>query len=282
MAKSTSSHAAHTRRPSKIRPVQIAQMRVPPALVTQREFSVAQGDRLATDLDLNKLGFPIVNYRDGVHWLVDGQHRVYALKKNGFGEDQLDCEVYENLTDKEMAEIFLGRDQRRPVSPFDKFFVACTAQYTREVAVRRSVETQGLRIGRNKEENTIGAIGALLKVYDRAGNGHLGEVIVSQVCRTLKGAYGGDAAAFDASMIEGLGLVYNRYNGRTSEKDLASRLASYSNGVRGVIRRAETQRLRTGNLKAQCIASVVVEIYNRGMGPRANDRLPSWWKEAEE
>lgn len=281
MAKSAS-YSPQTRRPSKIRSVAIAQMRVPPALVTQREFSQAQGDRLAADLDLNKLGFPIVNFRDGVHWLVDGQHRIYALKLNGFGEDVLECEVYENLTDKEMAEIFLGRDQRRPVSPFDKFHVACTAQYSRETAVRRAVETQGLRIGRNKEENTIGAIGSLLRVYDRAGNSHQGEVIVGKVCRTLKHAYGGDSSAFEAGMIEGIGLIFNRYNGRTDEKELSSRLAAHSNGVRGVIRRAETQRLRTGNLKAQCIASVVVEIYNRGLGPRANDRLPSWWKETEE
>ena len=64
MAKQPSS--AHVRRPSKIRPVPIAQMRVPPALVTQRPFRKAHGDAISSDLDLDKLGFPIINHRDAI------------------------------------------------------------------------------------------------------------------------------------------------------------------------------------------------------------------------
>lgn len=264
-----------SRRPSKIRPVLIEQMRVPPALVTQREFRKAHGDRLAADLDLNKLGFPIINHRDGIYWVCDGQHRLYALKENGFRTGNLDCEVYEDLTDAEMAEIFLGRDARRAISPYDKFHVACTAGRRRENDIRRAVEANGLKIGRSKEENTIGAIGSVGKVYDRSG-----DTVVGQVVRTIKHAFAGDAYAFCPEVIDGLGLVYNRYNGRTNEREMAARLAATPGGVRGLLRRAEAQRERTGNLKNQCVAAVVVDIYNKGVGPRAKDRLPSWWKEA--
>jgi hypothetical protein len=273
-------HKSATRKPSKVRPVPISQMRVPPALITQREFRKAHGDRIAADLDLNKLGFPIVNHREGIYWLLDGQHRIYALKQHGFDNDVLDCEVYEDLSDAEMADIFLGRDSRRAISPFDKFHVACTAGYHRETSIRRAVETQGLRIGRAKEDNTISAIVALGKVFDRAGGNSIGEVVVGQVVRTLKNAFEGDSTAFDAHVIEGLGLVFNRYNGKTNEKELTARLASQK-GVRGLLRRAETQRLRTGNLKGQCVAAAVVDIYNKGMGPRAGERLPDGWKESE-
>lgn len=266
-----------SRKPSKIRPVPLGSMRIPPALVTQREFRKAHGDRIAATLDLNKLGFPIINHRDGIYWVCDGQHRVYALKENGFGDkDVLDCEVYEGLTDAEMAEIFLGRDERRAISPYDKFHVACTAGHARENSVRRIVEVNGLKISRNKEEGAIAAVSALCKVYDRAG-----ETVLGQVVRVLKNGYDGDPQSFDSSVIEGLGLVFNRYNGKTNEKDLSSRLASSSGGPRGLLRRAESQRERTGNQKSQCIAATVVDIYNRGMGPRAGDRLPSWWKEAQ-
>lgn len=268
------------RKPSKIRPVPIAQMRVPPALVTQREFRKAHGDRIAADLDLNKLGYPVINHRDGHYWVLDGQHRIYALKQNGFTSDVLDCEVYENLSDEEMADIFLGRDSRKAIAPFDKFHVACTAGYVRETGIRRAVETQGVRIGRAKEDHTVSAIGTLGKVYDKAGGGKNGEVVVGQVVRTINKAFGGDPASFDRGLIEGIGLVFNRYNGLTNESDLAARLAS--KGVRGLLQRAEAQRLRTGNQKGQCIAAAVVEAYNKGVGPRAKDRLPSWWKEADD
>lgn len=264
-----------SRRPSKIRPVPIALMRTPPALVTQREFRKAHGDRIAAELDLNKLGYPIINHRDGIYWVCDGQHRIYALKENGFEKDNLDCEVYEDLSDAEMAEIFLGRDARRAISPYDKFHVACTAGRRRENDIRRAVESNGLKISRAQDEGCIGAIAACGKVYDRSG-----DVVLGQVVRTLKNAYAGDAAAFDGTLIEGLGLVYNRYNGRTNEKELASRLAALSQGVRGVLRRAESLREKTGNQKAQCVAATVVDIFNKSLGPRASNRLPSWWKEA--
>src|SRR5215471_18814394 len=97
------SKTPHARRPSKIRPVPLGLMRTPPALITQREFKKAHGDRLAAELDLDKLGYPVMNLRDGIYWVLDGQHRVYALRENGFDDkDTLDCEVYEGLTDAQM------------------------------------------------------------------------------------------------------------------------------------------------------------------------------------
>jgi hypothetical protein len=264
-----------SRRPSKIRPVPIAQMRVPPALVTQRQFSKAQGDDIAANLNLDLLGFPIVNHRSGVYWICDGQHRIYALKENGFEKDAVDCEVYEDLTDAEMAEIFLGRDDRRAINAFAKFHIACTAGHRRECDIRRVVELQGLKISQAQDENCVAAVGALRKVYDRCG----GDTVVAQVVRTIKNAYAGDSAAFDASIIEGLGLVFNRYNGRTNEKDLSARLAATIQGARGLLRRAESQRERTGNRKAQCVAASAIDIYNKGA--KKTQRLPSWWKTAE-
>lgn len=270
--------AKHTenRRPSKVRPVPIAQMRVPPALVVQRPFVKAHGDDLASNLDLNKLGFPIINHRDGIYWICDGQHRIYALKENGFTKDVLDCEVYQDLTDAEMADIFLGRDKRRAITPFAKFHVACTANYPRETGIRRAVETQGLKISQSDEENCITAVSTLGEVYDMSGGGHQGEVVLGQVLRTIRDGFAGDHSAFAASVIKGLGLVYNRYNGRTNEKELSARLAQSQHGVRGLLRRAESQRERTGNQKAQCVAAVVVETYNKTA--TGKNKLPSWWK----
>lgn len=264
-----------SRKPSKVYDVPLGKMRVPPALVTQREFRKAHGDRIAADLDLNKIGFPILNHRDHIFWILDGQHRVYALKQFGFGDkDMLTCEVYEDLSDAEMAEIFLGRDARRAISPYDKFHVSCTAGHPRESAIRRVVEANGLKVGRSKEENTIGAVGALGKVYDRSG-----DVVVGQVVRALKNAFAGDPNSFSAELIEGIGLVFNRYNGKTNEKELAARLAAMPHGVRGLLRRVEGMRERTGNQKGQCVAATVVDVYNKGLGPRSAERLPSWWAE---
>src|SRR5262245_61503277 len=132
------------RQASKIRPVPLGQIVIPPAYLTQRPFIPSWGAELAANLDLNKLGYPIINHRENKFLCVDGQHRIYGLRQNDFSDgDLVDCEVYENLSDEEMADLFLGRDDRTAIGTFVKFHIACTAGYQRENAIRRVVEANG-------------------------------------------------------------------------------------------------------------------------------------------
>jgi hypothetical protein len=270
-------HRKLTRRTSKIRPVPINLMVVPPALISQRPFIKAHGDHLAQTLDLNMLGFPIINHREGKHWLCDGQHRIYALKANGFGMDNLDCEVYEDLTDEEMAQLFLGRDSRRAIAPFVKFHIACTAGYERENAIRRVVEANGMKISRNKTEGAISAVSALIKVYENAAT-H--DVAVGFVVRVARQSFNGDPLGLDAAVLEALGQFANRYNGKAVEKNLTEKLSTATHGIRGIVRRAEAMREKTGKPRVACLSAIFVEVYNRGVFGKA--RLESWWKDREQ
>lgn len=258
---------------SKVRPVHINEMRVPPIGVSQRPFSKNLGNRIAAALDLDKIGIPIVNYREGVYWLIDGQHRIHGLRENGFVTDRIDCEVYEGLSDAEAANIFIGRAERVAIAPYDKFLIACTAGYAKERDILRTVESNGLRLSRTREDGSIGSVVALAKVYSA-----FGALVLGRVLRAIKGGFAGDSYAFDGQIIQGLGLAFGRYQ-NIDEKDLATRLAATQYGARGLLRRAETQRDRTGNQKAQCVAAAVVEIYNKGAGVK--QRLQPWWKTAE-
>ena len=250
-------------------------MRTPTALVTQREFRKKHGDAIAADLDLNLIGYPILNHRDHAFWICDGQHRVYALRQNGFSDYEIDCDVYEDLSDREMAHIFLGHNDGLAVSTFDKFFVACTAEYEREMAIRRIVESHNLKISRRHDRNCIGAVSALGKVHDSSG-----DVVLGQVVRTLKKAYDGEAVAFDGAIIQSLGQVYNRFNGRTDEKHMIEALAAFRNGVHGILRKAEGEREKHGLPRIQCIAKAIVDLYNRGLNRK--QKLDDWFKNNDE
>lgn len=85
-----------------------------------------------------------------------------------------------------------------------------------------------------------------------------------------------DAIAFDAGT-----QIREAINEQVVAEYAAARLADAPHGVRGLLRRAESQRQRTGNQKGQCIAATIVEIYNKPLGPRSAERLPDWWKQAE-
>lgn len=250
-------------------------MKVPQAGVCQRPFSKALAASILAGLDLTKIGLPLVNMRDGVAWIIDGQHRIAALKMwlpDLTAADTWECEIFEALTDKEMAECFLGRNDSKSVTPFDKFLISCGAERSRESVILRTVESNHLKVSRARENNCIASVQALGRVYDAAG-----DVVLGQVLRVLRDGYQGDPAAFDGQVVQGVGLVFQRYNGRTNERHLADAIGTTQYGVRGLLRRAETQRDRTGNQKVTCIAAVIVEIYNRTIRERKH-KLPSWWK----
>lgn len=59
---------------------------------------------IAAQWDKRKAGVITVSYRDGVFYIIDGQHRFLAA--NIVGEESMTCQVYENLTIEQEAEIF--------------------------------------------------------------------------------------------------------------------------------------------------------------------------------
>lgn len=268
-------HAPHppgtVKRTSKVYTVPISSIRIPPAGVCQREFRPWWGAYLTKNLALEELGLPVMNHRDGVYWAVDGQHRIHALRENGFGDDRLECEVFENLTDKEMAQIFRGRNTRKAVAAMDAFLVACTAGVQRECEIRHAVTSCGLAVGRSRVKGHLACVGGLMKAWDLGG-----VPVLVQTLRALNTAYQGDSVGFDANLVVGLASFCHRYQDRVDERILADRLGSVARGARGLLQRAETMRMSTGNQKVHCIAAVIVEVYNRGA--KHGNKLQSWWK----
>lgn len=269
----------HKAWPHKVRPVRIAEMRVPPVGIVQRRYSRSQAEEYAANFDENKIGVPAVNLRGGIYWVVDGQHRVEAIKLFFAPKDagSIECSVYADLTDAEMAELFLGLNTRRTVNRFDMFRVACSADRPREAEILRVVESNGLKLKQTQEPNCVSAVSALCTIADRSGT-----TVLGQTLRVLRDGLAGDTLAFDAALMLGTANVFNRFNGRTNERHFAEALAEVAKGASAILRRAESQRERTGNQKAQCVSATLVDIYNKKLGGRAKDRLPSWWKEGSE
>ena len=137
---------------------------MPPAGKAQRPFREAKGDRIAAEFDINSFGFPVVCRVDKTNWLVDGQHRTYAIQKCGYAQasDTIECEVYEGLSIAQMAQILLGRNRSTPATVFERFSVAVTAGYPTERAITKIVESIGLKIGYPKTQGNVYSVGALL------------------------------------------------------------------------------------------------------------------------
>ena len=258
--------AGRIERQARLRWVPLTQMRVNP--LAQRDLNQARVSKLAAVFDPEKMDTPTVSHRGGWYYLIDGQHRIAALKQwlSCWVDQLVQCWTYEGLSEAEEAERFLALNDTLPVHAFAKFKVSVQAGRDTEADVDRIVRALGLRIARGS--GGISAVATLRRVYSSGG-----PAVLSRALRIIRDAYG--EAGLDGPVIEGIGLLCQRYDGDLSEQRAVERLSSVHGGVSGLISRAGQLRQSTGSVAAQCVAAAAVELINRGSGGR---KLPGWWR----
>lgn len=258
-------------RTARLRWVPLAKLRVNP--LAQREIKPARVDKLTAEFDPEQFGAPTVNLRGEWYYIGDGQHRIEAYKRwlgDGAWEDQqIQCWTYEGLTEEEEADLFLKLNDTLAVAALAKFRVAVQAGRPDQSDVDRIVRAQGLKVSRENSDGAIGAVGTLMRLYHRAGGETLGRTL-----RIVRDAYGDPG--LEAAVIDGIGMLCQRYNGDLEDARAVARLSSVTGGVHGLLNRAETLRKQTGNPRGHCIAAAAVDIIN---GARGGKKLPSWWKD---
>lgn len=251
----------------KLRWVPIIRTKINP--VAQRDLRQARVDHIAAEFDPEQIGTPTVNLRDGHFYVIDGQHRIEALKQMGWGDQQIQCWVYEGLSEEDEADRFLKLSDTLPIDAFSKFRIAVKAGREVECDIDRIVRANGLKVSRDKLDGSTQAVGTLRRIYSRSGAS-----VLARTLRIARDSYG--TPGLSAASLDGLGLLCQRYNGELDDAHAIARLSSVMGGVNGLLGQAERLRHSTGNDRAQCVAAAAVEIINRGKG--GGKKLPSWWK----
>jgi hypothetical protein len=258
---------AHRRaRASRMGWIRLGDLRPHP--VVQREYRESRKNYLVANFELEGIGYIVVSKHGDVYYILDGQHRVAALRELDFDDDTtVQCEVYEDLTEEQEAEIFLRRQDVLAMSAYDKFRQAINAHRHVETEVNRIVQTQGLNITKGRKDG-IAAVSALIKAYGRNGGPGLGKVL-----RIIRDAYGN--TGFDSPIIEGLSQFLHRHP--VDEDTIIASLKATMGGLGGLLNPAEKMRIATGQPKPQCIAAQLVITYNRDQ--KQGKKLQPWWKE---
>lgn len=257
-------------REARLRWVKLGKMRVSP--VAQRQMNQARVDHLIAQFDLEQFGNPTVSERDGWFYIIDGQHRIEALK-GWLGDDcdnqEIQCWAYAGLTEQEEADKFDRLNDVLSVHAFDKFRVRVAAEREVETDIDRVVRAQGLVVSRDSLPGAISAVGTLRRVYTRSDAPTLGRTL-----RIIRDSYGDPG--LEAPVIDGIGLLCQRYNGELPEQTAIDKLSRAHGGVNGLLGKAEVIRQQTGNYKSHCVAAAAVQIINSGKGGK---KLPGWFKE---
>jgi hypothetical protein len=253
----------------EIQYIRLGSMAVPPH--AQRDFRPHKVDQILAEFDLDVFGLPVVSERRGTYYILDGQHRIEAVKRwigEGWEDQRIECRVYHGLAEAQEADKFDRLNDAMPVSVFDKFRIRVNAGREVEVRIKKVVEREGLCISRENVPGAIGAVGTLRRVYVRSSDKALGKTL-----RIIRDSFGD--AGFEAGVIDGIGHLVQRYDGLIEEDAVAKQLSVVHGGVKGLLNRATTLHKQTGGLRAHCVAAAAVDIINAKRGKK---KLPSWWK----
>jgi len=127
----------------------------------QRPTNTAQVEKIAAHFDEAKLGLPIVSERDGQYHLLDGAHRVAALRKLGY--THAECLVLTGLSYQDEAEYFRTQNQNsRPLTRYNQFKAGLEAKDELCVQIDRIARANGFMVGMSHRNfNAIAAIHTL-------------------------------------------------------------------------------------------------------------------------
>lgn len=242
----------------------------------QRKLATAWVKARVPHFDVDQLGYIVVNKRaNGKLYIVDGQHRVELMRAVGWGDQSIHAELFDGLSQGEEAELFLARNDRKAVRKFDKFRVAITSGDPMAIDIDKIVRAHGLVISDQLRNGHIVAVDALERVYLGGGiaSPKEGPRALGQALAVLVNAWGNQASAVNGKVIQAIGLVELRYNGAIDQKALGAKLAPFPGGAPGLLGRGKSLQETRGKPLHHCIASIIVDMYNKG---RRSGQLEKW------
>jgi hypothetical protein len=135
----------------------------------QRPTCDRQVEKIALEFDAAKAGLIVVSERDGSLYLVDGAHRVAAMRRNNI--PACPAIVLHGLTAEEEADYFRrqGENTRR-LSNYDRLKAGLVAQDPTCMAIDMIAKKYNYRLGTGSHSaRTISSVQALIDIYKRYG-----------------------------------------------------------------------------------------------------------------
>lgn len=223
----------------------------------QSPVSDSQVKKIIRNFDPQKLHTIVVNKRqDGSLYIIDGQHRVEALKE--LGVPMIDATVHERLTVEEEAEMYYGVNDRPAKSPNSKGKSSLIFGDVTAIEINDAVTNAGLKIDYDKnlrKDGYIVAYAALQSIYKKHGKDML-EITL----KIINEAYGTDKRNYQAFIIKGFAEFFSLYGNKIDINHLITRLKDV--GFEGFMQEVN-KKLASFSTKKESLPFALVEIYNK-------------------
>ena len=214
----------------------------------------------------------VVSFRDGNFNVVDGQHRIAAMRKMAGGDDVIvPCVIYNDLTYEQEAELYYMLDRTRGrlrLSHATKALVESGSD-AEIIDVKQRVEDAGFVWALDKptgEPFEIAATRAVINAYRL-----LGGAAFSRMLGLIAATWQGTPNSLKSSILSGMALFLKTYETELVDQTFIKRLSTVD--PEEIIRRGKVDF--STNKAALRFARVILSKYN---GQRGGRKLPYRFK----
>jgi len=225
----------------------------------QRQPIMKKVNKIAKSFDPDILGVIICSMReDGSIAVIDGSHRVHALRMKGLNDSTVNALVYFSLTIQEEAKIFalLNQEHTKP-NTTDIFKAGIVSGDEETIAISKILNSLGLIIGVGPGDNKVRAISTIRRVYRNAG-----EKVLRDTLYTIKSAYGDSSSTMRDVLISAVAIVYNRYGAKVEVSRMITTLQKFGN-PNTLIANAKSIGVNASSVTASALPFVIVNAYNQ-------------------
>lgn len=221
----------------------------------QRTLRPAHLRKLIETLDLDAIGTITVNLRsDGIKSIVDGQHRREALIEHGFGDWKLRCDTYHGLSIEDEHRFWRLLNDSKPATAWEDFHAALGYGDETSVEIKNICGRHGFKVTQKKGDGSCCAIAALRKVHAAGA--------LDETMRVIAGAWGDQADAASAHIVNGIGLVLSTYNGEIDRQAFVGKVGKKT--PTAIVASARQFQEWNGGSIARGVANIAIDLYNRG------------------
>lgn len=174
----------------------------------QRELNQSKVRKIVKEFMPDVVDFPLISFRRGEFWCVDGQHIIKALEEMGYTE--VVCRVITGLTyEEECLRFVILNTSRTRLTANQIFHGRVEEKDDKAIALVKAFEKYGYRYNKNcsnRGENLIGTVSSFIYIQNNYGIS-----MVERVLNILRKAWFGEEDSMLASVVNGLKTFLNQY-----------------------------------------------------------------------
>ena len=245
----------------------------------QRTLNPQKVKRIVREFDPSKLGVLMISERpDGRYAVIDGQHRMTALREMGYKYAR--CQVVHGWTIQEEAMAFTHQhDNTTRLTAKDRFKSGVIAEEKEKTEINYIATKNGYNADGCGRGTRIEAIGTIEKIASMYGLDVLDRVLQATGLTWPK-----NKKAVCREMLIALAELLSRFD--LPEADIQGRLGRYTpDGLVKMIRNLISPngyiRGEMGKQERFCACRVLVDAYNKGLGATSKKRLRLVWNDGE-